>query len=93
MRFHCVSVSLRLPSRASLARVLSPQGRVHPRRRAVELDLDGLRELPDDEIRSRLTALPGIGEWTVDWFLARHLARPRAWPSGDLGLRKAVAAF
>jgi DNA-3-methyladenine glycosylase II len=58
-----------------------------------ELDLDGLAELADDEIRVRLTALPGIGEWTVDWFLARHLARPRAWPAGDLGLRKAVAAF
>ena len=49
--------------------------------------------LPDDEVRPLLTALPGIGEWTVDWFLARHLARPRAWPAGDLGLRKAVAAF
>jgi len=58
-----------------------------------DLDLDGLGELPDDEIRARLIALPGIGEWTVDWFLARHLARPRAWPAGDLGLRKAVAAF
>jgi DNA-3-methyladenine glycosylase II len=58
-----------------------------------DLDLEGLRDLPDDEIRGRLTALPGIGEWTVDWFLARHLARSHAWPSGDLGLRKAVAAF
>jgi DNA-3-methyladenine glycosylase II len=58
-----------------------------------EVDLEGLRELPDDEIRARLTALPGIGEWTVDWFLARHLARARAWPAGDLGLRKAVRAF
>jgi len=58
-----------------------------------DLDLDGLRGLPDDEIQARLTALPGIGEWTADWFLARHLARPRAWPAGDLGLRKAVAAF
>ena len=58
-----------------------------------DLDLDGLRKLPDDEIRAVLTALPGIGDWTVDWFLARHLARPRAWPAGDLGLRKAVFAF
>jgi DNA-3-methyladenine glycosylase II len=58
-----------------------------------EVDLDALGELPDEEIRALLTALPGIGEWTVDWFLARHLARPRAWPAGDLGLRKAVAAF
>src|SRR5215210_6507720 len=58
-----------------------------------DLDLAALHGLPDDEIRTHLTALPGIGEWTVDWFLARHLARPRAWPAGDLGLRKAVAAF
>jgi DNA-3-methyladenine glycosylase II len=58
-----------------------------------DLDLDALRKLDDGEIRARLTALPGIGEWTVDWFLARHLARPRAWPAGDLGLRKAVAGF
>jgi DNA-3-methyladenine glycosylase II len=58
-----------------------------------DLDLDALSILLDDEIKSRLTALPGIGEWTADWFLARHLARPRAWPAGDLGLRKAVSAF
>ena len=58
-----------------------------------DLDLPGLGRLEEEEIRARLTALPGIGEWTADWFLARHLARPQAWPAGDLGLRKAVAAF
>jgi DNA-3-methyladenine glycosylase II len=58
-----------------------------------DLDLDSLAALPDDEVKGHLTALPGIGEWTADWFLARHLARPRAWPAGDLGLRKAVSAF
>ena len=58
-----------------------------------ELDLDALASLPDDEVKERLVAERGIGEWTADWFLARHLARPRAWPAGDLGLRKAVAAF
>lgn len=58
-----------------------------------DLDVHALAELPDHEVHARLTALPGIGEWTADWFLARHLARPRAWPAGDLGLRKAVAAF
>jgi DNA-3-methyladenine glycosylase II len=58
-----------------------------------DLDLDELAALPDDEVKRRLTRLPGIGEWTADWFLARHLARPEAWPAGDLGLRKAVAAF
>ena len=58
-----------------------------------DLDLDGLAALPDDEVKNRLVALTGIGEWTADWFLARHLARPRAWPAGDLGLRKAVERF
>jgi DNA-3-methyladenine glycosylase II len=58
-----------------------------------ELDLDSLALLSDDEVVAALTALPGIGRWTADWFLARHLARPHAWPAGDLGLRKAVSAF
>jgi DNA-3-methyladenine glycosylase II len=58
-----------------------------------DLDLDALAVLPDDEVTAALVALPGIGEWTAEWFLARHLARPDAWPAGDLGLRKAVLHF
>jgi DNA-3-methyladenine glycosylase II len=58
-----------------------------------ELDWEELPALPDDEVKARITALRGLGEWTADWFLARHLARPRAWPAGDLGLVKAVSAF
>ena len=58
-----------------------------------DLDLAGLGALPDDELKETLTALPGIGEWTADWFLARHLARARAWPAGDLAVRKAVSRF
>ena len=58
-----------------------------------DLDLDALAALPDEEVKERLTAVHGIGEWTADWFLARHLARPHAWPWGDLALRKAVATF
>lgn len=58
-----------------------------------DLDLDALAVLPDEEVVAAITALPGLGRWTADWYLARHLARPEAWPAGDLGLRKAVAAF
>lgn len=58
-----------------------------------DVDLDSLAVLPDDEVKAALVALPGIGEWTAEWFLARHLARPDAWPAGDLGLRKAVLHF
>ena len=60
---------------------------------AEQIDYAALVRLPDEEIKARLVAVRGLGEWTADWFLARHLARPRAWPAGDLGLRKAVAAF
>jgi len=60
---------------------------------AEPVDLEELASLPDDEVKSRLVAVRGLGEWTADWFLARHLARPRAWPAGDLALRKAVAAY
>jgi DNA-3-methyladenine glycosylase II len=60
---------------------------------AARIDLAAFASLPDEEAKARLTAVRGLGEWTADWFLARHLARPRAWPAGDLGLRKAVAAF
>ena len=58
-----------------------------------DLDLDSLAVLPDEEVKAELVRLTGIGEWTADWFLARHLARPRAWPAGDLGLRKAAERF
>jgi DNA-3-methyladenine glycosylase II len=58
-----------------------------------DLDFDELARLPDEEVKTRLTALRGLGEWSADWFLARYLGRPQAWPAGDLGLRKAVLAF
>ena len=58
-----------------------------------DLDFDELESLPDDEVKARLTALRGIGEWSADWFLGRYLGRPEAWPAGDLALRKAVLAL
>jgi DNA-3-methyladenine glycosylase II len=58
-----------------------------------DLDFEELRGLPDDEVKARIVSQRGLGEWTADWFLARYLARPRAWPAGDLGVRKAVSAY
>jgi DNA-3-methyladenine glycosylase II len=55
-----------------------------------DLELDALRSLPDDEVIARITAVRGLGRWTAEWFLARTLGRPDAWPAGDLGLRRAV---
>ena len=58
-----------------------------------DLDLDTLASLDDDEVIAALTSVRGLGRWTADWFLARHLARLHAWPAGDLGVRKAVSTF
>ena len=58
-----------------------------------DLDLDALAALGDGEVRARITALRGLGPWTAEWFLARHLARPHAWPAGDLVLRKAAESL
>jgi len=58
-----------------------------------ELELEGLARLSDEEVHAELRALRGLGAWTADWFLARHLGRPRAWPAGDLAVRKAVSAI
>ena len=58
-----------------------------------ELDFDALARLADEDVKAQLVGLRGVGEWTADWFLARYLARPTAWPAGDLALRKAVERF
>ncbi len=58
-----------------------------------ELDFESLAALPDEDVAASLTALPGIGAWTAEWFLARHLGRPDVWPAGDLGLRQAVSTL
>jgi 3-methyladenine DNA glycosylase/8-oxoguanine DNA glycosylase len=58
-----------------------------------ELDLHGLARLDDDEVRAAIVAQRGLGPWTAEWFLARHLARPHGWPAGDLALRKAAESL
>jgi DNA-3-methyladenine glycosylase II len=55
-----------------------------------ELDLQSLPELDDDEVSAQLTAIKGLGQWTVDMFLIFHLGRADVLPIGDLGIRRAV---
>jgi DNA-3-methyladenine glycosylase II len=55
-----------------------------------ELPVDQLAEMPDDEVIEVLTAIKGLGRWTVDMFLMFHLGRPDVLPVGDLGIRKAM---
>lgn len=55
-----------------------------------ELDLPALEKLPDDEVRTRLTALKGIGDWTVDIYLIFVLQRADIFPLGDLAAVNAL---
>jgi DNA-3-methyladenine glycosylase II len=54
------------------------------------LDLDGLESMADDQVRTELIAVTGIGRWTADIYLLMALGRPDVWPRGDLALHKAV---
>jgi DNA-3-methyladenine glycosylase II len=56
------------------------------------LDQDVLSSLPDDELMAELTAIPGIGPWTVQGALLIALQREDVVLPGDLALRKAVQA-
>lgn len=53
-------------------------------------DLEGLADLPDDEVRTRLMRLRGIGRWTADIYLIMCLRRPDVWPHGDQALATAA---
>jgi DNA-3-methyladenine glycosylase II len=50
-----------------------------------------LIQMSDDEIIARLTAVRGIGRWTVEMLLLFDLGRPDVWPVDDYGVRKGFA--
>lgn len=49
-----------------------------------------LRAMSDEQIEERLTAIPGIGPWTVHGFLIVALERDDVVLPGDLALRRAI---
>jgi DNA-3-methyladenine glycosylase II len=55
--------------------------------------LPGIHDRDDAAIREQLTAIKGIGPWTVDMFLMFAISRPDVLPVGDLGLRAGVKRF
>jgi 3-methyladenine DNA glycosylase/8-oxoguanine DNA glycosylase len=50
-----------------------------------------LIRMSDEEIIERLTAVRGIGRWTVEMLLLFDLGRPDVWPVDDYGVRKGFA--
>lgn len=55
-----------------------------------QLDLSALEDMPDDEVRARLTALKGVGNWTADIYLIFVLQHADVFPIGDLAAVNAL---
>jgi DNA-3-methyladenine glycosylase II len=51
-------------------------------------DLATALALPDEELVTRLSALKGIGRWTVEMFLIYSLGRADILPADDFGVRE-----
>jgi DNA-3-methyladenine glycosylase II len=54
------------------------------------INLRRLAGMENERVIDMLTALPGIGPWTVDMFLMFSLGRLDVLPLGDLALRKSI---
>ena len=54
------------------------------------IDMEALHAMPDDDVRTTLKQLKGIGDWTADIYLLMALGRPDIWPKGDLALLVAM---
>jgi len=57
------------------------------------LEMKRLARLPDAEAAEALTAVKGVGPWTAQMVLMFALGRPDVWPTGDVGIRNALAKF
>lgn len=54
------------------------------------LGVHELAGLPDDEVVRRLTALPGVGVWTVQMLMIFSMQRPDVVSFGDLAIRRGI---
>ncbi|MCG7844188.1 MAG: DNA-3-methyladenine glycosylase [Methanomassiliicoccales archaeon] len=58
-----------------------------------ELDLEGLKVLPDQEVVAQLCALRGIGTWTAEMMLIFSLQRQDVVSWNDLAIRRGMMAL
>lgn len=57
------------------------------------IDFDALRHLPDAEVITRLTAVPGIGAWTAEIYAMFSLGRADVFAHADLALQEGARAL
>jgi len=55
-----------------------------------DLEIDKLREMPEEEISAKLLKIKGIGNWTVEMFLIFSLGRKNIISYGDYAIRKGM---
>lgn len=58
-----------------------------------ELTAQMLADAPYEELLERLTAVRGLGRWTVEMFACFALKRMDVFSLGDLGVQRGMAAF
>jgi DNA-3-methyladenine glycosylase II len=54
------------------------------------IDLEKLRDLPDEDVYEVLMPLRGVGRWTVECFLLFGMGRTDILPAADIGIQNAV---
>ena len=52
-------------------------------------ELESLETRPDEEVRSAMKKLKGIGDWTADIYLSECLLRTDILPKGDIAMQEA----
>ena len=55
-----------------------------------KISISTLGQLTDDEVRSKLITIKGIGHWTIDVYLLFALQRLDVFPIGDLALVNSI---
>lgn len=58
-----------------------------------ELTAQWLADAPYGEVVERLTAVRGLGRWSVEMFACFGLKRMDVFSTGDLGVQRGMAAF
>lgn len=55
-----------------------------------ELDIEGLQHLSEEEVRTQLTSIKGIGNWTTDVYLLFCLQKKDVFAIGDIAVINTV---
>ncbi len=57
------------------------------------LNLEDLRDRPNDEVAAVLTSLKGFGRWSAEYLLSRGLGRSEVFAADDLGIQTLVGKY